>query len=970
MKPTFGRAWRQGGVLTLLALCQQAYAAAETPCSRPVQERSEAEARARAALPQAITLCIRDVHQGRAAVLLPAADLPVDDAALAPGLSGHRWGFLDNTGQLVIRPVFDQVGDYHHDLAAASQQGKWGYIDLSGKWAIAPQFDSAADFTQPGVAVVSRDGRPQLINRSGAPVGQPFDDLVESVTLQDGDPVRIRLTYRTVFLSPDGRRHYAREQMEIVQPFGHDGLFIARNRENRYGIAAPDLTWRIAPQFSAITVPPQGHGLARAESADGMTFIRADGTLVGKTYRAAEPLTRDIWQATQADGQVDLLDSRGTVMRTLPAEAVSALSLHHHAVLERGKGPVSLYLDGHPAPVSLPPGSTLDERDTLPYLVTLAGPEGKISGVIAPDGTFANAAWLAQAASAEVINGRLWLRDARGKVLNVVDPQGKALLSPRTLNALDGHPLQPFYGRDRTQRTVQPELPLARLDPAADGEGNAGLLRADGSLLQQASWRAVSLADGAGAGVDQGAPLQFIVTTQDGMGLVDSQGQQRLPFGEENISTFVQGYAFVYRDGTLSALDHQGTRYALPDVVQIDSLGGGWFRFRDAAAQDAPWGIFDALAQRVVVAPAYRQVGQYANGQAEVQQPDGRWGVINAQNSWVIAPDYAALTRVNPALWFATLPAAAGSEATTTHTLIGADGQPRVPPTAGLTQEQFSDGRILASAPDGQSWLLSADGKPELNEQGTTIRALGDWVKLSRLPQEGYLTAQGGRQIAADGRGAGSAFVNGRALRAQGQQTQVVDAQGTVLGTLPAGQWYWPPASEMSFSVSGDGDQAMTRYADTNGRLALTVAGQGSRMTGGRAVLAVRPGDMGWIDTKGQPTGTLHYQDLGLPTDGPAFAKTNGRYGFVDAQGNFVIPPVFDAVSPFEGGAAIVSDDTTSMMIDRTGRPLARVDNVCGVRVLYGRGSERQWPLTLPVRCGDNPLAEAPAPVTPEPAKP
>ncbi|PLR41527.1 hypothetical protein CYR55_01435 [Chimaeribacter californicus] len=967
MKPAFCRAWRQGGVVTLLALCQHAYAAAETPCSSPVQESTQAEARARAALPQAINLCIRDVHQGRAAVLLPAADLPVDDAALAPGLSGHRWGFLDSTGQLAIRPVFDQVSDYHHDLAAASQKGKWGYIDLSGKWAIAPQFDSAADFTQPGVAVVSRDGRPLLINRSGAPLGQPFDDLVESVSLQDGTPLQIRLTYRTVFISPDGQRHFARDQMEIVQPFGDEGLFIARNSENRYGIADPSLTWRIAPQFSAITVPPQGHGLARAEGAGGITFIRADGSLVGKTYRAAEPLTRDIWQATQADGRIDLLDSSGNVMRTLPEGAVSALSIHDRAVLERGKGPVSLYLDGRQAPVSLPQGSTLDERDTLPYLVTLAGPGGKISGVIAPDGTLlANAAWLGQAASAELINGRLWLRDARGKLLNVIDPQGKALLNARTLEALDGHPLQPLYGNDRTQRSVQPDLPLARLDPVADGEGNAGLLRADGSLLQQVSWLSVSLADGADAGADAGAPLQFIVTTQEGMGLVDSQGQQRLPFGEENISSFVQGYAFVYRDGTLSALDHQGKRYALPDEVQIESIGGGWFRFRDAAAEDAPWGIFDALAQRVVAAPVYRQVGLYANGQADVQQPNGRWGVINSQNSWVIAPDYAALARINPALWFATLPAPAGSDAATTRAVIGADGQPRVPPTSGLTQEHFSDGRILASAPDGQSWLLSAEGNPELNEQDTTIRALGDWVKLSRLPQEGYLNAQGSWQIAADGRGAGSAFINGRALRAQGQLTEVVDAQGTRVGTLPGGQWYWPAASEMSFSILDNGGQATTRYADTNGRLALTVTGQGSRMTGGRAVLAVKPGDMGWIDAKGQPLGALHYQDLGLPVDGLAFAKTAGHYGFVDAQGNFVIPPVFDAVSPFEGGAAIVSDDTASMMIDSSGKLLARVGRECGVQVLYGRGSERQWPLTLPVRCGGTPPdAGTPEPVTP-----
>lgn len=945
MKPDPGRALRGGGVLILLALGQQAQA--QTACSMPVQEGVQAEARARAALPQAIPLCLRDLHQGRAAVLLPSADLPVDDVALSPGLTGHRWGFLDGNGQLVIRPVFEQVGDYHHDLAAARQQGKWGYLDARGNWAIAPQFDSAADFTQAGLAAVTRDGRPQLINRSGAPVGPPLDDRVESLTLEDGNPLLLRLTTRTVFISPDGQRHFASDKMEIVQPFGNEGLFIARNGAHQYGIADPDLNWRIAPQFSAITLPPQSAGLARAEQGGEVALIRADGSRVEGHYVQAEPLTAGLWQATQPDGQTLLLNDRGKALHSLPADAT--LTVHDHAVLVRGKGAPALYLDGQERPLSLPAGSVMDERDTLPYLVTLAGAGGKINGVVSPAGTLLNAGWLGQAASAELINGRLWLRDERGKLLNILDPEGKALLSARTLETLAAHPLQPLYGHDRAQRAVQPDLPLARIDPVPGQAGNAGLLRTDGSLLQQPDWQSVTLADGADAAVEGSAPLQFIVATEGGMGLVDSQGQQRLAFGEDNITPFVQGYAFAYRDGLLSAVDHQGQRYALPDEVQIESIGGGWFRFRASAAQDAPWGIFDALARREVAAPAFRQVANSVGGEVAVQQPDGQWGVIDSQNHWVIAPQYAALERINDALWFATLPAPAG-EAATRHTLLGADGQQRVPPTSGLRYGHFNDGRILASAADGQSWLLSASGEPELNEQDTTIQALGEWIKLTRLPQAGYLNEQGSWQIPADGRSA-TAFANGRALRGQGPLTQVIDATGAKVGELPAGQWFWPPASEMSFSILANGGEATTRYADINGHVALTIAGRGSRMQDGRAVLAQGPQAQIWIDGQGQPIGNVRYQELGLPADGLAFARTAGHYGFVDVRGNFVIPPVFDAVSPFSEGVAVAANGATAMMIDRAGRPLARIVTECGVRVLYGPGSERQWPASLPVRC-------------------
>ena len=59
---------------------------------------SRADIQLRAALPLVQNLCIRDVREGRAAVLLSAADA-----------TDERWGFLDNQGQLVIKPVFESI---------------------------------------------------------------------------------------------------------------------------------------------------------------------------------------------------------------------------------------------------------------------------------------------------------------------------------------------------------------------------------------------------------------------------------------------------------------------------------------------------------------------------------------------------------------------------------------------------------------------------------------------------------------------------------------------------------------------------------------------------------------------------------------------------------------------------------------------------------------------------------------------
>ena len=75
----------------------------------------------------AVSGCIRSISEGRAAVLLPSALLPIKRVPANASLRGHAWGFLDDKGRLAVKPIFDQVGDFHHGLAAVQWQGKGLY---------------------------------------------------------------------------------------------------------------------------------------------------------------------------------------------------------------------------------------------------------------------------------------------------------------------------------------------------------------------------------------------------------------------------------------------------------------------------------------------------------------------------------------------------------------------------------------------------------------------------------------------------------------------------------------------------------------------------------------------------------------------------------------------------------------------------------------------------------------------------
>ncbi|MDF1893486.1 WG repeat-containing protein [Rahnella contaminans] len=922
--------------LALLTLTASANAAEPSGCFAPLPA-SQNDVQRRNALPAVQNLCIRDVHEGRAAVLLPAADA-----------ARERWGFLDNQGQLVIKPVFEDVGDYHYGVAAAKQQGKWGFIDTTGNWLIQPGFDAVQPFTESGLAVVTVAGKSQIIDRKGAQVGKALDDLVDEAILSDGLPARLQLSFNSVLLSPDGVRHVATDKMEVAEPFGTQGLFIAFDASKGYGIVDENLGWRIAPQYAAITLDPRNPAVALAKNSDGITLIRADGVQDEQKYLSVSEETGAFWLAKTADG-VKLLDNSAVVIATFSDSDAAALRVSGDYVLNpTPKENLIVFVPGRKQPLTLPAASEPWGQTTGEFLVTTRGEQKKVNAIIAPSGGMIggaqNVGWLAQISSAEVINHRLWLRNDQGDVVNVVDSTGKALLNPKTISALENSRIEPLNAGDDH---VTAQSPLALIRPeAGTSKTGAGFLKPDGSLQMDNKWQDIESAD---SSEDIG---QFIVRTADGTGVIDAQGKVVIPLTEDNISPFVKGYALDYLDGKLTALDHAGKHYNLPDVFDLESVGNGWFRYHETAAEGALWGIYDAINQKMVIQPSYQDVGDYANNQVAVQTPKGLWGILDGQGKTMVEAKYAKVKRINSALWLLTQPATDDQpESRVIAEIIGNDTKTRIEPTAGLAVNQFSDGRVLATSAAGQSWLLDAKGNIQLHEQQTRISALGDWVKLSRQPQEGYLSAQGDWQIqpAIDSRG--SAFAQGRALRSTTAGFELIDDKGARVAAMPEGTWNLPLGSTWSVSYDPQNNEVATRYVDNTGKLVLTVAGFASRMVDGHAVLTRADGTKTWIDGQGKAADAVSYADLGLPHDGLAFAKTDTTYGFVDAQGNYVIAPVYSAVSPFDGGVAIVSTPAMSMMIDKTGKPLARLNKECGISVLYGAGSSRQWPQKMPDNC-------------------
>lgn len=111
--------------------------------------------------------------EGKPAASAPVADMKGKSGELYPILQDKKWGYMDNSGKVVIEPKFMKATRFFDDLAlVADETGKIGYIDRQGKVAIELKFEGASPFTE-GYATAYQGGKAGVINKKGEFVLSP-----------------------------------------------------------------------------------------------------------------------------------------------------------------------------------------------------------------------------------------------------------------------------------------------------------------------------------------------------------------------------------------------------------------------------------------------------------------------------------------------------------------------------------------------------------------------------------------------------------------------------------------------------------------------------------------------------------------------------------------------------------------------------------------------------------------------------
>lgn len=199
-----------------------------------------------------------------------------------------KWGYIDSTGKIVIKPQFAWAEEFSEGLAAfENEDGKHGYINETGKIVIEPKFDNWTAFSE-GLAAVSIDFEWGYIDKTGKwiippqfAVGRPFSDGLALV----GVPLNGKVSFppgpvKHVFIDKTGKVVIDAKDDILNGTFSESvgtAQFI-----NNHGVTAVliDKTGKVIANVEGIETDGFSEGLVPAKKSGKWGYMDATGRFV------------------------------------------------------------------------------------------------------------------------------------------------------------------------------------------------------------------------------------------------------------------------------------------------------------------------------------------------------------------------------------------------------------------------------------------------------------------------------------------------------------------------------------------------------------------------------------------------------------------------------------------------------------------------------------------------------------------
>lgn len=208
-----------------------------------------------------------------------------------------RWGVADRGGSLIGPRRFDTMGPFSEGLAPVRLGEYWGFADEVGRVAIGLRFQEVGRFTG-GLCIVELDGWRGVIDRSGQFVVNPRFEAV-------ADEDSVFRDNRAVVMQ-DGKKGYVRRSGTVAIPAVYDAAF----------------------RFS--------EGLAAVETEAGTGYIDTLGrTVIAPRFERGEPFDGGL-ACVLANGLYGLVDRTGAFVAKPVYEQIGTFAGRDRAPARRG----------------------------------------------------------------------------------------------------------------------------------------------------------------------------------------------------------------------------------------------------------------------------------------------------------------------------------------------------------------------------------------------------------------------------------------------------------------------------------------------------------------------------------------------------------------------------------------------------------------------------------------------------------
>ena len=218
-------------------------------------------------------------------------------------VTSGKWGFVDTSGQFVIKPQFDEVSYFREGLASVkfwdeskASRHKQGYIDKTGNVIIKPQYDVAQSFSEGLAAVglkVGDDYQFGFIDKTGTMRIKPQFEWTYSFS--DG-LAAVQISGKWGFIEKGGSL-IIKPQFDKVEGFSEGLAAVAV--KGKWGFIDKTGRFIIEPQFNEVHSFSDGIAFVKIGSYDATAIIDVVGAFdtEGK-WGYIDKTGKYIWQPT------------------------------------------------------------------------------------------------------------------------------------------------------------------------------------------------------------------------------------------------------------------------------------------------------------------------------------------------------------------------------------------------------------------------------------------------------------------------------------------------------------------------------------------------------------------------------------------------------------------------------------------------------------------------------------------------